>query len=862
MTNEILFTPPLAHNHFVGEIVVSATSLAYLYDTKLPTATVMLFDPVHSALGNGNNRTGTNIGDDTINSVAKADNDPTELDYPMPYVEFGVYNGFSPIDTIVFSEGDNMVVADLTYDYLSMNNSYVLTGGSFQGSDVVALPIDNQRSIAEFGLKQVNQPLQNVVDQGEISRFVGTSINFFQHPIPNIVIKPDYVYASTHTLYPGDYVLCNIPSLAGVLEDSNGNKLEGSYSSKPPYGKLTLAFTARIKTIDISWNPTDGEDITLTFTFPVQNVPIGAWNAVNNTQNQGSPGGAMQFMYTTVQPAAKTLLGRGRQAEGAATHQSGGDFITNRNNPASLRVTDANGVTDVIPDSATYDLQMFMTIVPNALNAIVNSPAPPSVATNITSVKGDDVLLYQFGVEVDAPSVSSTNVATANSVYLTVLQPDGMAIFDSVIGLNQLANILSLISKSHTTPSGTNSAPFMKDIKKNVNLSGKYQVILRNPNASSFMPEPIFATLAPPSLSVAAAAGIGPSAWGVIVVACSDAAGVTPIAMSFPGSVGSINVISSINVSWNTVSGAGSYNIYATDLLTSGIENMLAYKFMGFVVAPTISTTIGVVGVPGEPYPPFAQLSGEAATNTGSATLNNATNYWYAVTAVDAAGNESAVSAAGMWWKDGTPDTEPGTSAGHPTTTVNVDSGPSYPPANQLNVTDITDFASGQLVEVGASTVRDEYVMVTGVTSTVPPAGYLTLLTDLQFDHTAVDADDVTVIPQSIFVSWPTVLYAVSYNIYRGTVGSSYGDLTQIATGVTDTYFLDDGSSATTAIVTPVTSSVTSGNFPYVLYANYSFQSNPSQTSNITGQGNNPSTAIIYDPTQQRVYGPQPYVAP
>jgi hypothetical protein len=768
--NIISFT--FAYNHSIGDIV---SSVVGLYSPQLPTATVMLFDPVHSKLGNGNNRSGIKIGD---NSLDPAGTSPDALKYPMAWVEFGVTNGYKPIDTIVFTEGDNMVVADLTYDYLSMNNSYVLSGGSFQGSDVVALPIDNQRSIAEFGLKQTNQSLSNVVDQGEISRFVGTSINFYQHPIPNIVIKPDYVYASTHILYPGDYILANIPSLAGVLEDSNGNLLEGSYSSET--GELIcLAFTARIKTIDTTWNPTDGEDITITLTFPVQNVPIAEWNAANNTQQQGSYGGAMQFMYTTVAPAAKTMLGRGRQGEGTATYQSGGDFITNRNNPTTVKVTDGKGGEGVIPDSASYDIPMFASIIQNALNAIVNSPVPPSVPTTVKSVKGDDILIYQFGVEVDSPAVASTTISSSNNVYLTVLQPDGMVVFDSVISLNQAVNILSLISKSHTTPLGNTSAPFFTDSQGNANVSGKYQIILRNPNAVSLIPNPVFATLAPPIVTINSTSGAGPSIYSVIVVACSDSGGLTPFAMTYPGTEGSIEAIISLNVSWNSVPRAGSYNIYVVNSGLSGQYNMFAYENVATVTAPTTTAVVGVSGLPGyEPFPPFAQLSGVAAVNTGSATLVNNETYWYAITGVDAAGNESASSAAGSWSKDGTQDTEP---------------------------------------SIGA--------------------------------------------PQSIFVSWLTVANVVSYNIYRGT-GALYGDLTLITTDVTDTYFLDDGSYDTSSTIAPITPSISSYAFSYILYANYSFQANPAQTKSITNQGNNPSTAIIYDPTQQRIYQPQPYVAP
>src|SRR5208283_1151461 len=48
----------------IGDFPYSAWSDTYT--PKLPTVTVMLFDPVHSKLGNGNNRTGTTIGDNSL----------------------------------------------------------------------------------------------------------------------------------------------------------------------------------------------------------------------------------------------------------------------------------------------------------------------------------------------------------------------------------------------------------------------------------------------------------------------------------------------------------------------------------------------------------------------------------------------------------------------------------------------------------------------------------------------------------------------------------------------------------------------------------------------------------------------------
>lgn len=411
---------------------------------KVPTVSIMLFDPTHSKLGNGNNRTGLLLGD---NSLDPAGTLPANLQYPMDYVEFGVTNGYQSIDTIVFSEGDNIVSVALTYDYLSMNNSFVMTGGSFQGSDVVALPINNQRSIAEYGLKQINQTLNNVVDTGEIQRYIGTSINFFQHPIPNIIVKPDYVYASSHILYPGDYVLLNTPSLAGVVKDSNGNTLEGSYVPGSDIPIRVNAYTARIKTIDISWSSDGAEDITLIFTFPIMNVPMSdlVWNNTYNPQSGGSNAGGQQFMYTTVMPAAHTTIGKNQGQMGAALYQTGGDFITNRGHPITETVADGeDGGSHVIPDTEFFSVPIYAQTMPNSVNVVPTSGTP---------TKGDSALIYQLGFEVDTVNSTGQNTPnTPNTVYLTILQPDGLSIFDSVISLNQSVNILTLISQSHSSP--------------------------------------------------------------------------------------------------------------------------------------------------------------------------------------------------------------------------------------------------------------------------------------------------------------------------------------------------------------------------------------------------------------------------
>jgi hypothetical protein len=882
-------------------------SLTDTFAPKLPTATVMLFDPVHSALGNGNNRTGIHLGDNSCNISAKLANDPTLLGSdpiysPMAYVEFGVYNGYDPIDTIVFSEGDNIVSIKFTSDYISMNNSFVLTGGSFQGSDVVAIPIDNQRSIAEYGLKQTNQTLNNVVDQGEIQRYVGTSINFFQHPIPNIILKPDYVYASTHTMYPGDYILVNAPSLSGVIEDSNGNPLIGSYN--PTGGLITAAFTARIKTIDITWSPDQGEDITLTLTFPVQNVPIEQWNAVHSFQEQGSYGGAMQFMYTTVNPASKTLLGRGRQAEGGAIHQGGGDFITNRATPFQLRCEDYEDSGTVYPDAEAQAIPVYAQSIPNTMNAIDTAGNP---------VKADDILLYQFGVEVDASNSSSANQITTlgvtassapNSVYLTVIQPDGMAIYDKVINLNQLADILSLISKSHASPPTlTSSAPFLTDDGGNANVSGKYMVVIRNTGAISWCPDPLFSTL--PAASITGGTAPFPPEGSQYLYCPVDSYG-NEFALSNYSISGYVATPGShIFLSWPAVidpttgSAVTRYNVYRAVL---GIADILTLNILQLIYLDFTATNSyednGTLGGDANTQP-FVQSLDTSAPETppglnvvydgtpvgAGSQLALGHQYWYLITAIDPDNNETALSQVctpfNLPLSNTNTNTQPepynnsvpeggtytvaqttGTTTAGTTATVLQDSGKAWTVNALVGFT--LEYTSGPAIGEERTILSNTATSITTAAFSPAPNG---------------SGDTYTLVSSEIVITWPSVPYAQSYNVYRADGGTSNTMPTStsgtplkatnydlLVQGVmAPLQIVDDGLTYTldTSTHPPVSYTISPANNAYTVYVNYSYQANPKFTKAIVNaQTANPNNAVVFDPTQQWVYQPHPYVSP
>jgi hypothetical protein len=408
-----------------------------------------------------------------------------------------------------------------------------------------------------------------------------------------------------------------------------------------------------------------------------------------------------------------------------------------------------------------------------------------------SSVKGDDILIYQFGVEVDTPDTAPSNTASAPSnVYLTVIQPDGMAIIDTIVDINQLTNILSLISKSHERPPlpppGTPplSAPLLTDEARSVNLSGRYQIIVRNSKAFVWCPNPLFQTpslLSPPSAIPNTAGFVG---YSYIITPCIDAAGDYPFGMSYWTWITSATIgVGGHNVAltWNIVSGAGSYNIYRQDSILTP-DDILRYGKVGTSVVNSFTDSIAIPTAGLQPYPPFVTQTLTPAAVGGSIVVNQ--TYWYVVTAVNSAGNETVCSAAGAYDHTGTIDTEP--------------------PVN----------------------------------------------------------------PVALYIEWPTVPQAVSYNIYRGDGPAAYtlATLWQLQTSIFDTNFTDDGSitpSSTTHPPSEMETETRVGSNAYTIYANHSFLQDPANTQTASGGGtNNPSTAIVYDPTQRRVYQTYGYVAP
>ena len=296
-----------------------------------------------------------------------------------------------------------------------MGNSWVLTGASFRGSDVAALPIDNPQSIAKFGLKQISRSLGNVVDPDEIKRYVGQYQAFFQYPIPSFSITPEWTYADSHTVNPGDFITIVSDTLTnngtgGVLFDNNGNQI------------LSRGFITRVKTVNISWDATNGEDITYVMMFPVEANP----KFLSNSFSYTGP----QYMNSSVRPTAETLLGRQANLSQDATYTTDSAApITNKTTTLAFHCQD---------NTFTQNSNTFVAPGYDAKTVVVES----QIMNIQTSNGNQNALIYGMWLTISA------NDPSIPAAHVRVLQPDGLAIFDDLLPTNQQTNVLSLVSKT------------------------------------------------------------------------------------------------------------------------------------------------------------------------------------------------------------------------------------------------------------------------------------------------------------------------------------------------------------------------------------------------------------------------------
>jgi len=109
------------------------------------------------------------------------------------------------------------------------------------------------------------------------------------------------------------------------------------------------------------------------------------------------------------------------------------------------------------------------------------------------------------------------------------------------------------------------------------------------------------------------------------------------------------------------------------------------------------------------------------------------------------------------------------------------------------------------------------------------------------------------------------VPHAQSYNIYveKNAAFDPTGASFQFLTNTTATTFLDDGSITPTSQTPQLSTQIAVNNVFYSIFSNYALSQDSAHTKTASAGGsNNPANAIIYDPTQRRIYQTHPYVAP
>src|SRR5579875_71000 len=397
-----------------------------------PTLNIEYYDPIQSAFGIGQNKTGQPVGNGP-NTIY----DP-RASSPTP--------GSAPVDTIIFSEAENIVSATLEYDYDDMANSFVYSGANFRGAQIVAVPVENPSSIAQLGLKQQNKTLGNVIDPEEINTYIKDVTPLFQRPIPNIVIKAESTFAPPDTygsptypqlprINPGDLVILNIPSFVGVVKDMNGNVL-----SQPN-------FVARVRRISVTWDTQNGEDVTYTFILPI---------VASTVHGEGT-----QFLYPQTNPSGNSIAARYAQQIHDSVYNPPEGPIENVSLTFPLSLKNNNifylNSNLLIPGVAVAPVDITAQVMTLKTFGSVVSQYFPEQAL----IEGLWVTIY-------------TTTPSIQNVYLRCVQPDGIVFYDAPIQTNYKIDLLpSLISARNSSGDLVN------------NLSGKYLFVISNGKALS-----------------------------------------------------------------------------------------------------------------------------------------------------------------------------------------------------------------------------------------------------------------------------------------------------------------------------------------------------------------------------------------
>jgi hypothetical protein len=355
----------------------------------------------------------------TINVSVPASN-PTPLQ-PRQMITASV----DVYDSITFVEGENIVSINLTYDYESMANSFVFTGGNFPGAEVTAVPLDNPPSIAYYGLKQMNKSLNNVIDQDEIDRYAQGTLPMFARPLPNLQVVVDPVYGSQflgnpRSIDPGDLISFYSPTIGTVVKDANGNTISNN-------------FYARVKTVSVTWDAEQGEQISYTFMYPLELMP--------------------QFMYGIISPSDKI---------------ANGQFVRQMKNSTYQRE-----VTPIDWTTTSYVVNVDSTKNFDNVN-ILPIPINAQLLPFETLQNTQQFLLYAFWITITSASGQVTNAQTF------VIQPDGQIVYSQTMDLDSKYNVLqTVVPVWADPPSNSQISPLVPQ------LNGVWLLVLQNSGVAS-----------------------------------------------------------------------------------------------------------------------------------------------------------------------------------------------------------------------------------------------------------------------------------------------------------------------------------------------------------------------------------------
>ncbi|MGB9615557.1 MAG: hypothetical protein ACPL3B_08650, partial [Fervidobacterium sp.] len=268
--------------------------------------------------------------------------------------------------TFKIVEGQNAKLMDIRFDYEAMGNSIVISGAKFYGSDIIeAELVRDDNSILQYGFKQITKPVGSCVSVPEIRRYINNLLPLLSKPIPSINVRffKD-TFLKTQMIYPGDVINLYGDSLSNIFG--------------------TSSITARVRTLDIRYSPSEGEEISCTLSYPVEKGP--------------------QFISGFATPSIQTLLGGLKREVKDALYTTYG------------------GTYEYLPISHSFELKdttlKMFSILPVDMTASIEK---------YDGVKSVDLLIKTVKLTVNG----TTNVEP--KVNATVIAPDGSIVFKNDI---------------------------------------------------------------------------------------------------------------------------------------------------------------------------------------------------------------------------------------------------------------------------------------------------------------------------------------------------------------------------------------------------------------------------------------------